>query len=412
MWRIYRTNTGWAYDTYVYRMGASIVLHGGDLYAKSTPHPYTYPPFSALLFIPLALVPSDVMAIGWTALSLMAFFVVTWISVRALSFPPSPGGGGSGWGPVVLVATVLLLAVWLDPIADTLLSGQVNLVVMALVLADLLLPDTNRWKGIGVGFAATFKLLPLFFVVYLLATRRTAAALRAIAAFFATVLIGFVVLPRDSLGFWSGTFLDSTRVGDAQNPRSESLLSLLVRWSHSTTGVRPVWLVLEVVVAIGILALAIWAHRRGDEFVAICIAAAGTLLLSPITWRHHWVWILPMLLWMMRRVSPPPLAGLGFKFPPPRAGEGQGGGRIWLWLPIALIALDFYLRPYGSIPVNAVTDLHLDLRQLLLSSTHPLSLLLFLASGIAILKGSRELDSNPTTRRRRRPSAEARPTPS
>ena len=390
IWAIYHTNTGWAYDTGVYRMGVSIVLHAGDLYAKSTPHPYTYPPFSALLFFPLGLLPPDAASIVWTAFSVAAFIVVAWISLTYLLPDFSlPVRGRVGWG---LLTVVILATVWLDPIADTLLAGQVNLVVMALVLTDLLLPDTNRWKGIATGFAATFKLLPLFFVIYLLLTRQFAAAVRAIAAFAATVVIGFIVLPRDSLTYWGGTFLESARVGDSQNPRSESLLSLLVRWSHGADWARPVWLVLEIVVAIGILGLAVWAHRHRDEFLAICIIAAGTLYLSPITWRHHWVWILPMLLWLC--------------FPPPLRGRVRLGA--WRWIPIALIALDFYLRPYGGIPVDAQIDLHLSLTQLLLSSTHPVSLLLFLVSSVAILRKS-ATGSSSTTPGRRRPFPVARP---
>jgi alpha-1,2-mannosyltransferase len=381
IWTIFYVNPGWAYDTGVYRMGASIVLQGGDLYAASTPFPYTYAPFSALLFIPLTLLSPQAMSVAWTALSLAAFIVVTWLTLGRLGF-------ARGGRRVALTAIVCLVAVWLDPIADTLLAGQVNLVVIALVLTDLLLPDSSRWKGIGVGIAANFKLLPLFFVIYLLATRRVASALRAIGAFGATVLIGFIALPRDSLTYWSGTFLDSTRVGNAQNPRSESLLSLLVRWSHTATAVRPLWLVLEVVVAVGVLTLAVWVHRRGDEFLAILVAAAGPLVLSPITWRHHWVWILPMVLWLIRSSFAAPLAGRQINSRPQLAGQQGGGRHLWLWIPIALIALDFYLRPYGAVPVDFVADLHLDLGQLILSSTHVASLFIFLASALAIVLGS------------------------
>jgi alpha-1,2-mannosyltransferase len=375
IWRLYRLNSGWIYDTYVYRMGGSIVLHGSDLYARTTPHPYTYTPFSALLFIPLAWMPVDVMAVVWTTLSLAGFILTTWIVLGWL-------GLADDRFRLALTAVVCLVFVWLDPVADTLLGGQINLIVMGLVVADLVLPDNSRWKGIGLGFAASFKLLPLFFVVYLLLTRRMAAAVRAVATFAATIVLGFLFLPKDSLTFWSGTFVDSSRVGAAQNPRSESLLSLLVRWTHqAASAVEPIWLLLGVVVAVVTLVLAVWAHRRGDELLAVCVAAAGTLYLSPITWRHHWVWIVPMLLWLIREAT----------------------RRAWLWLPIGLITLDFYLRPYGSIAVDPVTDLHLSLGQLLVSSTHPVSVAIFLASAFVIRRSSRPApDSSGSIPQRRR----------
>ncbi len=109
----------------------------------------------------------------------------------------------------------------------------------------------------------------------------------------------------------------------------------------------------------------------------------ATLLLSPITWRHHWVWVLPMLGWLAR--------------------QALTTKRYWLWVVIALIAADFYARPYGGIAISPVADLHLDLGQLLLSSTHPASVALFLASATAILSQIPVAEgSSPTTRRRLR----------
>jgi alpha-1,2-mannosyltransferase len=368
---IFRTNTGWMYDLNVYRMGGSILLKGTDLYARTTPHPYTYPPFSALVFVGLTLLPPTVMAVLWTSLSIAGLMITTWLILGWI-------GISEDRRRIAWTAVVFLLAVWLDPIADTLLSGQVNVILMAIVLADLSLPDQNGLKGIGVGLAAGIKLLPVFFVLYLVVTRRLGAAARAVAAFLATVVIGFILAPADSVAFWRGTFLDSTRVGDPQNPRSESLQSVIVRWTHTTSGIRPLWLAAELLVAFGILVLARWAYRRGDELLGICTAAAGTLLLSPITWRHHWVWVLPMLIWLVH--------------------QARTTNRRWLWVVAALIAADFYVRPYGGIVVAPVADLHLDLGQLILSSTHPVSVALFLMSATVVL--SRSLDSSPTKHRR------------
>jgi alpha-1,2-mannosyltransferase len=232
--------------------------------------------------------------------------------------------------------------------------------VMFAVLMDLSLPDGNRWKGVALGVVAGIKLIPAFFILYLLLTRRFRAAAVAVAAFAATVVVGFVGLTADSARYWGGLFLQSGRVGDPQNVRSQSLRSLVVRWAHTSQGIEPIWIALSVAVVVAALALAVRAHRRGDELLATCLCASATLLISPITWQHHWVWLLPTLLWLAARAW-------------------RARSRV-LWIAFAAAAADFYARPYlWGIPVDKVADLHLDLRQLVLSSTYAAAAIAFLA---------------------------------
>lgn len=373
---VYQHNTGWMYDGKVYRAGGAAALHGLDVYAN-VPPAFTYTPFAALVFVPLTFLPVNGIGFLLTAISLLCLEGTVWLCV--------PGQGRSR---IATWAVTCSLAIWLDPVSLTLLLGQVNLVLLLLVLADLSLPDGSRWKGVGTGVAAGIKLTPAFFAVYLALTGRVRAAAVAASTFAATVVIGFVLLPADALRYWGGTFLDSSRVGDPQNVRSQSLRSLLVRWAH-TTHVDPVWLVLALAVAAVALALAVWAHRRGDELLAMCVCATAVLLVSPITWQHHWVWMVPALVWMVRRAW---------------------RTRSWpLAAFAAVVALEFYARPYQwGIPVDRVADLHLDTLQLLRASTYGVTALLIL--GLAAL--TLLPDARPTTRRRPLREPEAGPTPS
>ena len=339
------------YDADVYRLGAHLAISGSDLYPQVARHPFTYPPFAALLFVALLLPPEPAMAIAWTNLNTLCLGAAAWLSLGSVGVTESRNR-------LLLTLAVCALTVWLDPIEATLLMGQINLLLLALILADLLLPDGSRFKGLLLGLATGLKLEPGIFIVYLLLTRRFAAAARAIGAFAATVVIGFILLPRDSVEYWAGTFLESRRVGDAANPRSESIQSLVTRWLHGTPP-APLVLGLDAAVAALTLAIAVRAHRRGDELLAACVVAAGMLLVSPITWQHHWVWVLPMLIWLGREaVSKRSLAALG---------------------AAALIAADFLARPYSWIPVDPVQDAHLGWLALLASSTYPVATLLFVA---------------------------------
>jgi alpha-1,2-mannosyltransferase len=370
---VYRHNTGWMYDAKVYRTGGAAALHGLDVYRRLPPPAFTYTPFAALAFVPLTLLPVDGIGFLTVAVSVLCLEACVWVCLAR-------HGEQAGRRWLLPWAVACTLAIWLDPVSLTLLLGQVNLVLMALVLLDLSLPDSSRWKGLGVGLAAGIKLTPGLFILYLALTRRFRPAAAATAAFAATVAVGFALLPADAVRYWSGTFLDSSRVGDPQNVRSQSLRSVLVRWTHTSHGLEPAWLAIAAVVVVVALAVAVRAHRQGDELLAICACATATLLVSPITWQHHWVWVVPALLWLARRAW-------------------QTRSRL-LWGLAAAVTAEFLARPYQwGIPVDRVADLRLGPAQLVQSSTYALTAVALL--GLAGL----------ATRPRRRIAPEPAPAP-
>ena len=361
---LYQHNPGWMYDGRVYRNGGAAALHGQDVYRRLPPPAFTYSPFAALVFIALTPLATNGMALLMITTSLACLAGSIWL---CLGRPALDGDRR----PLGLCAAVAALALWLDPVSLTLLLGQVNLILMLLVLLDLSTADGSRWKGIGVGIAAAIKLTPAFFVMYLVLTRRLRAAAVALATMAATVALGFAVLPRDSIRYWGGVLLDSSRVGAPQNVRSQSLRSVLVRWLHTSQGVEPAWIVSSAALAVAALGLAVWAHRRGEELLAVCVCATGALLISPITWQHHWVWIVPTLIWL--------------------------GERAWrtrsrlLWVIEGVIAAEFFARPYiWGIAVDPGVDLRLGTWQLLQSSTYAGTALLVLAlAGLILWQGHR-----------------------
>jgi alpha-1,2-mannosyltransferase len=206
-------------DLDVYRWGGSSALDGRDLYeGVQGGLSFTYPPFAASAFVPFAAVSMDTSRWILTALSITALFGSVFLTLRAVSDA----------GTRARVAATLLIggvALWFEPVQQTLSYGQINLVLLAILLADLLQPDGRRWKGAGVGVAAGLKLTPAVFVVYLLVTGRRRAAAVATTAGAATVALGFAVLPSASWDFWGGA--DSSR-------RGASATSATSRTSRST----------------------------------------------------------------------------------------------------------------------------------------------------------------------------------
>lgn len=224
---------------------------------------------------------------------------------------------GCGTHPQGITAfAVSAAAIWLEPARTTLGYGQVDILLAAAVLYDLTLPDNARRKGVAIGLTAGLKLTPAIFVVYLLITHRLRAAATAAVTFAATVALGFVVLPGSSAWYWTGTFARPSHVSPIEDAENQSLLGALARMLH-TDDVMALWLLLAIAVAVTGLACAAAASRRGDEALGFSLCAVTGLLVSPISWTHHWVIAIPALLlagvaaWRGYRTGNPAVAIVG-----------------------------------------------------------------------------------------------------
>jgi alpha-1,2-mannosyltransferase len=280
-------------DLHVYRMGGATVLHGSSrLYqARFAGLPFTYPPFAAVVFTGLAAVPWRVAVTVLTGASVLALPAALYLVLR-LPGPSRIPAAGPAWKLALAVATA---AIWLEPARATLGYGQVDILLTAAVLYDLSLPDTARGKGVLIGLAAGLKLTPAIFAVYLLITGRQRAATTAAGVFAGTVAAGFATIPASSAWFWAGRFAAPGHVSPVQDPQNQSLAGALARVMH-TADILPAWLPLAAVVAVAGLSLAAAASRRGDEALGFCLCAVTGLLISPISWIHHWVIVIPALL--------------------------------------------------------------------------------------------------------------------
>jgi alpha-1,2-mannosyltransferase len=188
------------------------------------------------------------------------------------------------------------LLLWTEPVQRALFLGQVELVLMALVVWDLCQPDRRPWKGAATGIAAGIKLVPLLFIAYLLLTRRFKQAAVAAGAFVVTVIIGFIALPNASVTWWlDGNFFQAGRTGFVGSEQNQSLRGILTRLIGSVDSAQAPWLLIAVVVGLLGLAAAVVLDQRGYTFAGLMAAALTALLVSPISWDHHWVWIAPGL---------------------------------------------------------------------------------------------------------------------
>ncbi|MEV8306806.1 glycosyltransferase 87 family protein [Streptomyces flavidovirens] len=329
-------------DTLVYRAEGAAVANGTDLYGFTVTQwqlPATYPPFAAILFVPTTWLPLGALKVAFAVGNTALLALLVHLSCRFARLPAGPA--------LVLAGTAL--GVWLEPVFQTILFGQINLALACLVLWDLTRTDDAIGKGFALGVAAGVKLTPAIFIVYLLLTGRVRAGLTALASLTGTALLGALVLPHASVDFWTRRVFETGRVGRAWIVDNQSLQGLLARVLHDPAP-GPVWLAAAVLVAVA----GLWTARRaavgaGRETWGVLVTAATALLVSPISWSHHWVWCVPVIAVL--------------------AAEGRGRAA-------AAVAVVFTARTLWLVPHKGSLDLQLPWWYQPLASPYPLLALL------------------------------------
>lgn len=273
-------------------------LHLGDgmLYTFLTPKeelPFTYPPFAAMVFWPLAQLPFAAAAVIWQLLCVVLVACCLYLTLRLLG---KTGPGGDWATPlvrgVVLVGTAV--ALWVEPVRTTFNYGQINLLLMTVLLLGAV--ATKDWvAGVTVGLTAGIKLIPAITGLFYLLSRRFSAVAAAVATFVATGLLGLLVVPELTRRYFTELIFEPERTGVVAAIRNQSLRGAIDRLAGEDSTV--LWAVAVVgVIVLGILAAVVClrAHDRLAAFLAVQFIG---LEISPISWNHHWVWVLPLLLW-------------------------------------------------------------------------------------------------------------------
>ncbi len=348
-------------DFAVYLMGASH-LFGGHLYTTYLPYPkkpFTYPPVAALLFVPLTAIPRVTAQVVWALISTLVLVALLDRALRSAR-PEWCRSDAVRWS---LVLSFPALA--LNPVAMTFSYGQINLLLALLVLADLT-GEHTLWghaipRGVLTGIAAALKLTPLIFVPLLFATKQARAGYVALTTFLGCGIVMLGVAPAESWSYWTKYAFDASRVGGVVYIANQSLRSAIVRFAHAH--VSDHLLVLVVLVAgVAGLAVAVWAYRSSSALLGIVLCAATGLLVSPITWGHHLVWIVPVVVWLAL------------------APDRPAFGRVWA----GVAALLFWYGPIWRVPYGSGRELHDSFAQLTVGNSYTIAMVLFVV-GMAVM---------------------------
>ncbi|WP_238006939.1 glycosyltransferase 87 family protein [Dactylosporangium sp. AC04546] len=270
------------FDLHVYRGAVRSWLHGDGLYTYRQQgmlrsFGFTYPPFAALVLLPLAVLPWRVAEVLLALASLSGTLILLWHRLRAL-LP-------------VLTGAVLVAAT--EPWRDTITVGQINLVLLTLVGLDLLVVlKRHPAAGALIGIAAGIKLTPALFILYLVLTRRYRAGLVAGGTALLTAGLGWLLAPDESWRYWTHLLWQTDRIGDVAIAGNQSLSGAVHRLD------MPPW-VWPALVAVVLVVWALRVRTAGavpDDWAGLALTGVAICLISPFTWVHHLVWQLPALL--------------------------------------------------------------------------------------------------------------------
>jgi alpha-1,2-mannosyltransferase len=338
-WRVIGDTT-YRIDIDIYRMGGQAWLDGHPLYSPDvkfhTPIglnlPFTYPPLAAVIFAPFAWLGMTAASVAITIITLALLLVSTMIVLTRMDvwehtrFVPGPAWLRRWWLTVLVVTWATLY--W-EPIQANFAFGQINVVLMTLVIADCV-PRRTPWpRGVLLGLGVAIKMTPAVFLLYFLLRRDRRAVITTLASVAAATLAGFVLAWQDSWEYWTDTVRDTSRIGSASLNTNQNIAGTLARLGLDDHHRFLPW----VAGCFVVLALTVWAARRvlrAEEptLAVICIALFG-LMTSPVSWSHHWVWMLPtvvvtaVLAWRRRNIA--------------MAAVSAAGVALMVWTPIDLM---------------------------------------------------------------------------
>ncbi|WP_431963667.1 glycosyltransferase 87 family protein [Nocardia sp. bgisy134] len=347
-------------DLQVYRNGARVWLDGGELYGPMPPVfgiglPFTYPPLAALFFAPLALMPLVLAEVLVLATSIAALGITLWLVLARIR----PELDRLAVLPLVIAAVAAVG--FLEPVRQTYGFGQINLVLMAAIALDCLVRKPFWPRGMLIGIAVSVKLIPAGYLLYFLLRKDWKAAGTLVVSAIGAVGLGFLLFPRDSVEYWFNTLADTGRIGPPYFAGNQSLKGMAFRLGVSDSAATLIWITLSLVT---IALAAIWMHRlieAGATVAALLVNAAAVLLVSPVSWSHHWVWVAPALVVAADAIV--------------RVREGRARtprGRLFVATVVGFTVL-FLIGPHWLLPHSKDRELDWDWWQQIIGSSYVLA---------------------------------------
>lgn len=294
--------TDFPIDMVVYREGVKAFLEHRSVYSAPMPAgdiqlPFIYPPFGALAMVPLTAfdaidhtLAGNIMVILSDLLVLVCLYFV----FRAVLKKPE----------FLLPVTAITWAIVLhfEPVDLNNNYAQINIVVMALVILDLVPRKQFLPQGILIGVAAAIKITPLAMLFYFLVRREWKQIATALFSAVAATLLAAAFRWEAFVEFFSSTLLDMGSGRDfgvgTEYQSNSSIKGAIQRMYPSTESMEANGLTIGlawIAASLIVIVVVAWLIKRlcAEQLLvdAQLVTALTVLLISPVSWSHHWVWL-------------------------------------------------------------------------------------------------------------------------
>lgn len=308
-------------DLHIYVLGGAALDHPASLYdaayldpAHNQTMPFVYPPFAAMVFYPLHLLPFWLVASCWRIGVVAAIYAVVRMSQKMIDADDRR---------IAMLWTAG--ALWLEPIVGNIKHATVGVFLM---LAVMYAAYSSRWwlSGLLVGLGAGVKLTPAVTGLYFLGMRRWAAAVFSGVVFLATLAVSYLVA-GDRVRFFFEDWIGRDKLFTIGNDYNQSWRGGIARILGYDAGTSP--LVIAVIAATGVLTLAAWwalgrVPGQRDRLGSLLVVTVFGLLASPVSWTAHWVWVVPLMVWLLHG---------------PWRDKPGARALWWTWLVVTLAAI-------------------------------------------------------------------------
>ena len=301
--------TDFPIDMIIYREGVKAFMAGDEVYsvpmmAGDIALPFLYPPFGALVMVPLAgdwfsdAMAGDIVII----LSNLLIGLIVLLLAFALNKQRVTRFASSD---VISVASLIWgIVLIFEPVRLNNGFAQINIILMALVALDLIPRKRLKWlpQGWLIGVAAAIKITPLAMLLYFLVRKELKPIITAgISAIVATTIAAAVrwdvtweYFTVNLLSMGSGGEI-GVQTAYQSNSSIKGFLERLYTSQESMETASMITTIIWFCLAIITVVLGGWLMialmKRGLNIEAFIINAFIMLLISPVSWSHHWVWL-------------------------------------------------------------------------------------------------------------------------
>lgn len=295
--------TDFPIDMIIYRDGVQAFFSGREVYSEpmhagDIPLPFIYPPFGAIALAPLApaFIPDAVAGDILIAISGALLLASLYLVLRAVV---SDAHRRFLW-PLTAVAWPLGLSI--EPVVLNDDFAQINVVIMALVVLDVAPRKRFLPQGWIIGLATAIKLTPAAMLLYFLVQRRVKPIITAAVSAIAATGVAGLIRWDQTKEFFTSVLLDMGGGGDiGVDPTytsNSSIKAVLMRlpvdraWLDANgDAINVAWLVFSLALVVFAAWLMVRLIEHGLTTEAWLVNALVMLLISPISWSHHWVWL-------------------------------------------------------------------------------------------------------------------------